>query len=110
MVKINRLTYLTFELNALVDKGFSMPLKEAKQLCEEKKIFEELQRRFSFKETGLDLSLIMKSEPKTQEELSDIFADMAIAVPERRKFGVEKNGLCLLIAYAQEQIQREAKE
>jgi hypothetical protein len=87
-----------------------MPLKEAKQLCEEKRIFEELERRFSLKETGLDLSLIMKAELETKEKLSDIFADMAIVVPERKKFGVEKNGLCLLIAYAQEQIQREAKK
>lgn len=110
MVKINRLTYLTFELNALIDKGFSISLKEAKQLCEEKKIFEEIERRFPFKETGLDLSVITKMEPKTKEELTDIFEDMAIAIPERKKFGVEKNGLCLLIAYSQEQIQREAKD
>jgi hypothetical protein len=38
MVKINLLTYLTFELNTLVDKGKGMPLKETRHLCENKTI------------------------------------------------------------------------
>ena len=107
MVKITMLTYLTFELNALVDQGLSMPLKEVKTLCEEKRIFEELERRFPFKEKYLDLSLLKGEE---REELENIFQDIAIAIPERRKFGIENNGLCLLIAYAQEQIQRELRK
>jgi hypothetical protein len=107
MVKINLLTYLTFELNMLIDGGHTMPLKEVKQLCEEKKILEELERRFPFKETGLDLSLL-KAEDR--RELHGIFEDMAIAINERRKLGIKDNGLCLLIAYAQEQIQREARK
>jgi len=106
MVKVTMLTYLTFELNALIDQGLSMPLKEVKSLCEEKRIFEELERRFPFKEKGLDLSL-MKTD--VREELENIFQDMALAVRERKKFGVENNGLCLLIAYSQEQIQRELR-
>ena len=110
MVRLNLLTYLTFELNALVDHGFSMPLKETKQLCEEKRIFEELERRFPIEETHLDLSIIMKTETKAKEELTEIFADMSLAISERKKLGIEKNGLCLLIAYAQEQIQRENRD
>jgi len=93
-----------FELNALIDQGLSISLKEVKSLCKEKRIIEELERKFPFKETGLDLSSLKRG---TREELDEIFSDMAIAVNEQRKFRVENNGLCLLIAYAQEQIQRE---
>lgn len=104
MVKIDVLTYLTFQLNALIDRGLSIPLKEVKSLCEEKRVIEELERKFSFRETRLDLSLLKRG---TREELNEIFYEMAIIVNERRKFGVENNGLCLLIAYAQKQIQQE---
>ena len=57
-----------------------------------------------FEETGLDLSL---PEHGTREELDEIFHDKAITINERKKFGIENNGLCLLIAYVQEQILRE---
>ncbi len=104
MVKIAVLTDLIFELNALIDRGLSIPLKEVKSLCKEKRIIEELERKFPFKETGLDLSLLKRG---TREELDEILHDMAIAIDERKKFRVENNGLCLLVAYVQEQIQRE---
>lgn len=104
MVKISMLSYLAYELNSLVDKGLSIPLKEVKDLCEEKRIFEELERRFDVE--GLDLSL-MKGE--IREEIADSFQDMAVAIDEKRKLLVENNGLCLLIAYALEKISREAR-
>jgi len=104
MVKVNLLVGLIFGLNALIDRGLSIPLKEVKSLCEEKKMVEALKQKFPFKKTGLDLSSL---KPGTREELDEIFCDMAIKIDERKKFGVENNGLCLLIAYVQEQIQRE---
>jgi hypothetical protein len=104
MVKISVLTDLIFELNALIDEGLSIPLKEVKNLCKEKRIIEELERKFPFKETGLNLSLLKCG---TREELDEIFYDMAITVNERRAFRVENNGLCLLVAYAQKQIHQE---
>jgi len=103
MVKIDLLAGLIFGLNALIDRGLSIPLKEVKSLCEEKRIMEALERKFPFKETGLDLSL---PEHRTRE-LDEIFYDMAITIDERKKFGIENNGLCLLIAYVQEQILQE---
>lgn len=106
MVKINRLTYLTFMLNSLIDEGHNIPLKEVKKWCEEKRVIEKLVERFPFKETGFDLSLF---DSKMRTELDEIFWDMAVAINERKKMGVENNGLCLIIAYAQEQIQREAR-
>ena len=108
MVKIKLLTYLTFNLNMLVDKGKGMPLKETRQLCEERTILRELQERFPFAETHLDLSLL-KLQPDAEEEIENIFYVMAISLKES-EMCVGNNGLCLLIAYTQEQIQREARK
>jgi hypothetical protein len=84
-----------------------MPMGETKKLCEEEAILKELETRFTFTKTGLDLSML---DADARKEILSIFQDMAMAVNERKKFGVEKNGLCLLIAYAQEQIQRESRK
>ena len=108
MVKIKLLTYLTFNLNMLVDKGKCMPLKETRQLCEKRTILRELQERFPFAETHLDLSLL-KLQPDAEEEIENIFYVMAISLKES-EMCVGNNGLCLLIAYTQEQIQREARK
>jgi hypothetical protein len=108
MVKINLLTYLTFELNTLVDKGKGMPLKETRHLCENKTILRELQERFPFKETHFDLS-ILKTQPDAEVEIEDFLYEMAISIKDS-EMCVGNKGLCLLIAYAQEQIQREARK
>ena len=108
MGKTNLLTYLTFELNMFVDKGRGMSLKETKQLCKQKTILRELQERFPSTETNLDLS-ILKSQPDAEEEIENIFYDMAISLKDS-EMCVANNGLCLLIAYSQEQIQREARK
>ena len=108
MVKINLLTYLTFNLNMLVDKGKSLTLTETRQLCQEKTILRELQERFPFTETRLDLSLL-KLQPDDEAEIENVFYNMATSLKDSEML-VGNNGLCLLIAYAQEQIQREARK
>lgn len=108
MVKINLLTYLTFNFNMLVDKGKGMPIKETRQLCEQRTILRELQERFPFAETNLDLSLL-KLQPDAEEEIENIFYDMATSLKDSEML-VGNNGLCLLIAFAQEQIQREVRK
>jgi hypothetical protein len=108
MAKINLLTYLTFNLNMLVDKGKNLSMEETKQLCKERTILRELHERFPFRETNLDLSLL-RIQPDAEEEIENIFYDMAFSVDDKAML-VTNNGLCLLIAYAQEQIQREARK
>jgi hypothetical protein len=108
MVKINLLTYLTFNLNMLVDQGKALTLKETRQLCEEKTILRELQERFPFVETRLDLSLL-RLQPDAEAEIENIFYGMATSLRDSEML-VANNGLCLLIAFAQEQIQREARK
>lgn len=107
MARIIHLTYLTYELNGLVDRGHSIPMKETLRFCEQKTIFEELGRRFTFKEAGLDLSLLKDEERK---ELTDAFQERALAGETREHYNVENNGLCLLIAYTQDLISQEAKK
>ena len=97
MVKINLLTYLTFNLNMLVDKGKGIPLKETKQLCEQRTILRELQERFPFAETNLDLSLL-KLQPDAEEELENIFYYMAISLKDS-EMCVANNGLCLFLGF-----------
>ena len=92
----------------LLDIGKKMPLAETKQLCEQRTILRELQERFSFGETNLDLSLL-KLQPDAEEEIENIFYDMANSLKDS-EMCVANNGLCLLIAYTQEQIQREARK
>lgn len=96
------------ELNSLVDKGKGMTSRETRQLYEEKTILRELQERFPFLETNLDLSLL-KLQPDAEVEIENIFYDMATSLKDS-EMCVANNGLCLLIAYAQEQIQKEARK
>ena len=107
MVKINLLTYLTFELNMLVDNGYRMTLKEAKELCQRKKILVDLQERFPFKETNFDLSLL-KKQPDVEVEIENALFEASGT--EDSAFLVKNNGLCLLIGYIQELIQQEARK
>ncbi len=104
MVKESVLVYLTFGLNALIDKGLSVPLEEVKGLWKEKKAIEELERKFPLEKEDRNRSPLEKG---TKAELDEIFQSMATTIDEQKKFGIENNGLCLLIAYCQEQIQRE---
>jgi hypothetical protein len=85
-----------------------MPLKEVKQSCKQRTILRDLQERYSFKNTGLDLSLL-KLQPNAEEEIENIFYNMATSVEDKAML-VTNNGLCLLIAYAQDHIQKEARK
>ena len=71
-------------------------------------ILRELQERFSFGETKLDLSLL-KLQPDAEEEIENIFYDMANSLKDS-EMCVANNGLCLLIAYTQEQIQKKRQK
>ncbi len=58
---------------------------------------------------GSDLDMTFL-EPQDWTELSHAWADIANAVDGKRKFGVEKKGMCLLLAYALESLQRSLRE
>jgi len=77
-----------------------MTVREVKDALERNRLFPFLEERLA----GIaDLSLL---DQATRGELEQIFYDFSIAIEERRKMGVEENGLSLLIAYSLELVQR----
>jgi hypothetical protein len=102
MVKVNRLTFVTFQINSLIDAGHKLSIEDTKYFSENKTLFTELEKRFPIKKTGFDLSIL---DEKDRNEILDFFSDMSLTYSEK-EFGIINNGLCLIIAYAQEMIQR----
>jgi hypothetical protein len=96
------LTYLIFGLNGLVDHGFDVTIAEVHDHIEGGNLFAWLRRKFA---GHIDLSIHdLTSEQEIVLGLQDILC--GYRGQERRKFGVEHNGLCLLIAWTAELIQR----
>jgi len=95
-----RFTYLSFELNALLDEGKFLEITEVQDSIENESIFDFLKEKFVGK---IDLSLYREEDKK---ELMDFFKGLSNVVDARRKFGVEKNGISLLLAYCIEGIQQ----
>jgi hypothetical protein len=101
-----KLIYLISSLNHLVDHGFDATIAEVKDHVEGGNLFAWLGRKF----TGhIDLSPIGRdSEQEITAGLQDILG--GYRGQERRKFGVENNGLCLLIEWVAELARRVWKD
>jgi hypothetical protein len=96
-------TFLGFYFNSLVDSGEFLDLRETHNKIRSKKLFEWLMTMYSDR---LDISLFSKDQ---LDKIEDFFESLSIATDEARKMGIEKNGLCLLVAYCFEAAQREEK-
>jgi hypothetical protein len=101
-MRITNLTFLAFYLNSAIDTGkySDITFKEVADQINAGTIFEFLQTHLV---GDIDLSIFDESKRK---ELVSEWQDLLAAVSARRKFGVENNGLCLLVAYLLEGIQR----
>lgn len=99
---ISILTFISFYLNAAMDSGKydSLLIGEIKREIKNGTIFNFLRQKLG---TDIDLSILKKSD---EAELLAEWQDMLLAIDERRKMGIEKRGLTLLIAYLLEGIQR----
>jgi hypothetical protein len=82
----------------------SLTFQEAYKHASNRTIKTFLEARFG---RDLDLSLMDSAD---WNELSELFWNLANAVDARRKFGVENKGLCLLMAYTLEGLQRTRHE
>lgn len=102
-MKINRLTFVAFQLNGALGSGRfnDISIAEVKGHIREGSILEFLKNRLGHQ---LDLSLL---EPLEKLNLVMEWADMASAV-HNGILCVDKNGLCLLVGYLLEGIQRRA--
>jgi hypothetical protein len=100
---LNKLTFIILELNSALDTGNydDLSLSEASQHIEARDVIPWLKSRVS----EMDLSILSEQDTdEYQAGLTDIFG--GYAGTERRKWGVEHRGLCLLIAWTNELIQR----
>lgn len=96
---LSSLTVLAFYLNGAIDAGKHTDLEEIYSQIEAGTIFEYLK----YNVDRIDLSMLTAVDRK---ELVEEWQRIANAVDARRKFVVENNGYCLLLAYVIEGIQQ----
>jgi hypothetical protein len=96
------LTFVAFYLNGAMDSGRydDLGIDEVKREIEAGTIFPFLRARLG---NDIDLSIL---QPADEAELLAEWQDLLAAVNERRKMGIKRRGLTLLVAYLLEGIQR----
>lgn len=101
-MRIAQLTFLGFYLNGALGSGKydDISIEEVKGKIRDHTIFDYLKARL-----GMDIDLSVLS-PEDRQELNDEWEGLADNVDEARKMCVDRNGLCLLVAYLLEGIQR----
>ncbi|WP_300604788.1 hypothetical protein [Niabella sp.] len=97
-------TFLGFYLNSLVDSGEFISLSDMKKAIDNKTVFSLLKSRY---EDRLDISLYTEEE---LAKLEEFFYELNNVLDEQRKLGIEKNGLCLLVAYCFEALQHDLEK
>lgn len=104
-MRISQLTFLGFYLNGALGSGKydDISIKEVKARIRAHTIFDYLKDKLG---SDIDLSALKIED---RQELNNEWEDMADAIDEARKMCVDKNGLCLLMAYILEGIQRRQK-
>jgi hypothetical protein len=95
-----RFTLLGFYLNALLDRGDALDIDDTHKHVSDGSLFGWLKENFG---GDLDLSLY---RPEDEAVVLELFESLSNAVNSRRKFGVEQNGLALLLAYCLEGLQQ----
>jgi hypothetical protein len=101
-MRITNLTFLAFYLNGALDTGkyADVSFDEVGKAIDNGTIFDVLAKRL---EGDSDLSIF---DAAKKAEIIAEWQDHRNAVNARRKLGVENNGLCLLVAYCLEGVQR----
>jgi hypothetical protein len=97
-----RYTYLAFELTNLLDDGLVVDIDEVRQRLDDGTVLDWLQEQFGGDPHNFDPSLYSDEERRI---VVGALNNIAVAVDARRKFGVENNGLTLLLALAIQAVQ-----
>lgn len=92
-------TYLSFYFNSLIDEGKKIEVEDLKTHLEKKDLFDWMKIKYR---DSLDISLF---SPKQLSAIENLFLDQYESVDANRKFGVQNNGLCFLVAYCPNLIQ-----
>lgn len=90
------------DLSYLLDRGISYSVEKVNQHIENKDVLDWLEKEFPFgSENGLDFSLLERTDRQwLHDELESYWG--GYVGNERRKWGVENNGLCILISWSTE--------
>ena len=103
------LCYLLFEINAAIDSGKynNITMDEIKKHIEEGDIFDFLNQEVKEMDLSLldDTDILILGIVKRLQDISIVLSGQ-----ERRKCGIEKTGLCLLLAYVIEMVQQGLQE
>lgn len=104
-MEITKLTMLAFQLNGALGRGGvdDVTIDEVKAHCKDGSILTYLEERLS---QEFDTSLLYNDD---RAELIREWAELADHVDEGRKLCVDRNGLCLVVAYLLEGIQRRVR-
>ncbi|WP_067924844.1 hypothetical protein [Alicyclobacillus shizuokensis] len=104
------LTTFIQEMSLLVDAGQVRSIEEVESHIAKKDLMEWLETEFPFSsEVGVDLSLFKKPE---RDLIHNGLYEwlMGYQGQERRKWGIENNGLCLLISWTTELVRDEFRK
>lgn len=96
-----RYTLLAFHLNAMLDRGKTLDVDEVHRHVEVGDVLDWVSEQFA--DDYFDIS---GYTPADRDVVVELFQGLANAVDSRRSFGVEHNGICLLLAYCIEGIQQ----
>jgi hypothetical protein len=97
-----RYSILGTQVIALLDRGASHSVDEVKEQIDKDGLFLWLHE----KEPEIDQSLYNDED---RDAMQKFFRHLGDAADARRKYGIEDNGLCLLLAYCFEGLQHEAR-
>lgn len=103
-MKLGKLTFLAFQVNGAVDSGkhSHVSFEDVAAHLDAGTIFKYLQETIEY----FDVSIVTEAE---RTELTEEWYSLWNAVDAHRKFCVDNNGLCLLVAYMLEGIQTRAR-
>jgi hypothetical protein len=108
-MKLHHMIYLVSVLNQLVDGGHhtGVTIDEVEDRIEYGDLFPWLGKRFADHHIDFHLSIYDRA---TLNEIENGLFDICAVNRgrERRKWGIEKNGICLLSSWVSELIQRRA--
>ena len=108
-MKVQALTLIILNVNALIDSGkyADISIDDIHTAIEGKRVLRFLKER-----AGSDIDLSIHLESDAYGDFETYFEDMfeniygGYAGQERRKWGVENSGLCLVVAWTNEIIQQ----
>lgn len=103
MRDITAATQFIQEISILLDQGAIRSLEEVKKHIENKDVIDWLQREYPMEKAIVDFSMFQEKERALiHDALERTYG--GYAGDERKTWGIERNGLCLLISWTTELI------